>query len=211
MGFCTALRLLRQGVHVTMVASKFGGIPSKTAPAVFRPDWAGSTDPARLLRWGLETKEHLRWLHRERGSGSGITSVTHHEVYRFPSEGDPGPVLPRLMDGWRPMTPFEDAGHRRVLLLSDLSGRTGGVRCCRQRDRRRWGTGVRADPRAVGVGCGAVRQICNRRVRRRAAYLHLPSTGPRSTRQHVPARGRNARRVRPDHRSDCRTVQCVCS
>jgi hypothetical protein len=44
-GLCAAVRLLERGfVDVTLIAERMSGIPSKTAPAVFRPDWLGATE-----------------------------------------------------------------------------------------------------------------------------------------------------------------------
>ena len=114
-GFCCALRLLEAGFKdVTLIAAKFSGIPSKTTAGIFRPDYLGDTDPVRVVQWGLETRCHLQRLHRQLGSDSGIACVNHQEVYHLegnPGADDPGPILPQVMPGFRPMTAFELATH----------------------------------------------------------------------------------------------------
>ena len=116
MGFCSALQLLERGFgDVTLVAEKFSGIPSKTTAGIFRPDYLGDTDPEKVVRWGLATRKHYQTLHRKFGcDASGVACTTHMEIYRQKgNEGaeDPGPIIPRVMDGFRAMTPFEIATH----------------------------------------------------------------------------------------------------
>ena len=114
-GFCCALRLLQSGcTDVTLIAAKFSSIPSKTTAGIFRPDYLGDTDPARVVQWGLDTRCHFQQLHRVMGSDSGIACVNHQEVYHLegnPGADDPGPILPKVMPGFRPMTAFEIATH----------------------------------------------------------------------------------------------------
>lgn len=123
MGFACALRLLESGISkdVTLVAERFSQIPSKSSPAVFRPDWLGETPPERVIRWGLETRAHLGQVHRSAGSEAGITVVDHLEIYRAEAGEDacaPSSVLSQVMAGFRPMTASE--------IECNFPGATGG-------------------------------------------------------------------------------------
>jgi len=112
MGISSALRLLESGFSdVTLITDKFDGITSKTSPAVFRPDWLGDTPAEKTITWGNETKAHLGRVWRETGSDAGVTATTHLEVYKREAARDPGSILPKVMDGFRALTPSELAIH----------------------------------------------------------------------------------------------------
>jgi len=113
MGFASALRLLQDGFHdVTLIAEKFGQIPSKSSPAVFRPAWMGRTPTDRTIRWGLSTLQHLAHLARLGSEATGITPTTHLEFFKHnagEAAARPDPVLSKVMPGFRDATSAEIA------------------------------------------------------------------------------------------------------
>jgi hypothetical protein len=53
-----------------------------STPAVFRPDWVGNTAEEKVIRWGLETRQHFAEVYRNVGSNAGVTCSPHFEIYR---------------------------------------------------------------------------------------------------------------------------------
>jgi D-amino-acid oxidase len=83
MGLTAAVRLLEAGYKVTVVAEKFVGITSISAPSAFRPGfYKGGTPKETWLRWGKRSLEEFTRIYRLEGTKAGLTLLTTLEPYR---------------------------------------------------------------------------------------------------------------------------------
>lgn len=109
LGLTCAVRLLESGRTVTLVADKFHGITSKTAPSAFRPGLMGDIPAERLVQWGRISREIFEDLFKKVGGDAGISKITTIEPFRKDLYEQVGgaEVLAQVCPDFRPATAKE--------------------------------------------------------------------------------------------------------